>query len=124
MKVILSIKPEFANKIFTGDKHYEFRRSIFKQKKEVKTVIVYASAPISKVIGEFDLEYIIENKIDELWEITKNYSGISENFYRQYFTGKVQGFALKVKEPKLYEKPLDIQDAYGLKAPQSFAYVR
>ena len=29
MKIILSIKPEIANKIFEGDKKFEFRRSIF-----------------------------------------------------------------------------------------------
>ena len=53
MKVILSIKPEFANKIFNGTKKFEFRRTLFK-KKEVKKIVVYASAPISKVIGEFE----------------------------------------------------------------------
>jgi hypothetical protein len=30
MKVVLSIKPEFANKIFDGTKKFEFRKSIFK----------------------------------------------------------------------------------------------
>ena len=53
MKVLLSIKPEFADKIFNGTKKYEYRRSIFK-KKEVKTVVVYASSPIQKIIGEFE----------------------------------------------------------------------
>ena len=30
MTVLLSIKPEFAEKIFDGTKKYEFRKSIFK----------------------------------------------------------------------------------------------
>ena len=46
MKVLLSIKPEFANKIFEGTKRFEFRKSIFK--KEVKTVVVYASSPLQQ----------------------------------------------------------------------------
>ena len=29
MKVLLSIKPEFADKIFNGTKKYEFRKEIF-----------------------------------------------------------------------------------------------
>lgn len=45
MKVLLSIKPEFAEKIFSGEKKFEFRRSIFKDK-TVKTVLVYASASL------------------------------------------------------------------------------
>jgi predicted transcriptional regulator len=32
MKVILSIKPEYAFKIFDGTKKFEFRRVIFKKK--------------------------------------------------------------------------------------------
>ena len=29
MKVVLSIKPQFANKIFDGTKKFEFRKAIF-----------------------------------------------------------------------------------------------
>ena len=47
--VLLSIKPEFAEKIFQGVKRYEFRKALFKNR-EVEKIIVYASAPVSKVI--------------------------------------------------------------------------
>ena len=59
MKIILSIKPEFAAKIFEGTKKYEFRRAIFKNK-NVKKVVVYASSPVQKIIGEFEIEDIIK----------------------------------------------------------------
>ena len=58
MKVVLSIKPEFAFKIFDGTKKFEFRKAIFKNHK-IKTVIVYASSPVQQVIGEFEIEKII-----------------------------------------------------------------
>lgn len=31
MKVLLSIKPEFVEKIFAGEKKFEYRRTIFKK---------------------------------------------------------------------------------------------
>ena len=31
MKVLLSIKPQFANKILSGEKLYEYRKRIFKK---------------------------------------------------------------------------------------------
>lgn len=34
MKVLLSIKPEFAERIFNGSKKYEFRKVIFKNPDE------------------------------------------------------------------------------------------
>ena len=44
---LLSIKPEYAEKIFAGIKTYEYRRKIFKDG-SVKTVVVYVTSPIKK----------------------------------------------------------------------------
>jgi len=55
MNVILSIKPEYAFKIFNGTKLFEFRKAIFKNP-AVKKVIVYASSPVQRVIGEFEID--------------------------------------------------------------------
>jgi predicted transcriptional regulator len=123
MKVILSIKPEFANKIFDGTKKYEFRRSIFKDK-TVDTVIVYASAPISKIIGEFEIEKILFKDIECLWSKTSKHSGITEEYYTNYFSGKENGYAIKVKNPQKYKQNLSIQNVFGLKPPQSFTYIK
>lgn len=57
MKVLLSIKPEYAYKIFSGEKKFEYRKIIFKKK--IKSVIVYATKPVGKIIGEFEIEDII-----------------------------------------------------------------
>lgn len=123
MKIILSIKPEFAEKIFEGTKSFEFRRSIFKKNRDVKTVIVYASAPISKIIGEFDIDSVIHSDILSLWEKTKSSAGITKEYYLEYFEGKELGFALKIKGTRLYESYKDIQQEFGVKPPRSFVYV-
>ena len=123
MKVILSIKPEFAEKIFTGTKKFEFRRTLFKNK-EVKSVVVYASAPISKVIGEFEIDHILFKNLSSLWEDTREESGISEDYYYKYFNGKDKGYAIRIKKIKRYKKELNIQEEFGLRPPQSFAYLR
>ena len=84
MKVVLSIKPEFANKIFEGSKQYEFRRTIFKNP-DVKKVVVYASSPVQKVIGEFEIDHILNHDLETLWSLTKDFSGISSDYFYQYF---------------------------------------
>jgi predicted transcriptional regulator len=122
MKILLSIKPEYAEKILSGEKKYEFRRTIFKDQ-SVKTVVIYASSPIQKVIGEFDIECIISLDLDELWESTKYHSGIDKEFYDSYFHGKEIGYAIKVKKTKRYRKHQDLND-YDIKyPPQSFCYM-
>ena len=97
MRVLLSIKPEFAFKIFDGTKKFEFRKSIFKNK-DVKTVVVYASSPIQQVIGEFEIEKILNLELDVLWNLTQDFSGISEDFFYEYFADKELGYAIKIKK--------------------------
>lgn len=121
MKVVLSIKPEFANKIFDGSKKFEFRKKIFKNN-SIKTIIVYASSPIQQVIGEFNIEKIIADDIDTLWNVTQDYSGISQEYFYQYFANKKQGFAIQIKKTKKYRNPRCLKADYNLYPPQSFAY--
>lgn len=123
MKVLLSIRPEFAEKIFQKEKRFEFRKSVFKNK-EVKSVIVYATMPIGKVVGEFEIDGIIEGKPACVWEETKGFAGISLNFFTSYFSGRDKAFAIKVGEVTKYDNPLDLDDfAPGITAPQSFRYI-
>lgn len=122
MKVLLSIKPEFAQKIFDGSKKYEFRRSIFKNP-DIKTVVVYASSPVKKVVGEFEIEEILNTDLEALWNQTEKYSGISKDYFLKYFSGKQNGFAIQIKNTKKYKSPKCIKKDLHLVPPQSFAYL-
>lgn len=121
--VLLSIKPEFAELIFMGSKQFEFRRRVFKNR-NVRKIVVYASSPVSKVIGEFDIEDILEREIDQLWEETKEYSGIQKEYFEAYFSGKETGYAIKIGKTREYQSPLELEAHFNVKrAPQSFVYV-
>ncbi len=122
MKVLLSIKPQFAVKIFDGTKKFEFRKSIFKNTK-INTVVVYASSPIQKVIGEFTFDEIMEENPEVLWEKTKKHSGITKEFFDEYFFNRDKAFAIRVKETTQYKKPMDLIDFDLNFAPQSFVYL-
>src|SRR5450631_2131347 len=111
MKVLLSIKPCFAEKIFDGSKKFEFRRSIFK-KKHITTIIVYASSPMQKVIGEFEIEEILNQDLSALWEETKEYAGIDKEYFYSYFVDKRQGFAIKIKKTTKYKTPLCLKEHF------------
>lgn len=123
MKVLLSIKPQFANLIFEGTKKFEFRKAIFKNE-EIKTVVVYASSPVQKVIGEFEIEKILTNDLDALWEETKQHAGIEKSYFDAYFADREKGFAIKIKRTHKYDKPLNLKENYQLTPPQSFSYIR
>lgn len=123
MKILLSIKPEFAIKIFSGEKKYEYRRIIFKNR-EIKCVIVYASSPVKKVIGEFEIEKVISGKPWKVWEETQNGSGITKEYFNNYVKSKKEIYAIKIGNIKLYRKQLCLKNDFELKyAPQSFVYL-
>lgn len=122
MKVLLSIKPEFANKIFSNEKIYEFRKVIFKDK-SVKDVVVYASSPVSEIIGKFTIAEIIQGTPETVWKLTKDKAGITKDYFNQYFKNKELAYAIKIKQAKRYSKSIKLQDL-GIKyAPQSFMYL-
>src|SRR5689334_10092007 len=116
MKVLLSIKPEFADKIFNGTKKFEFRRTIFKNK-GISTVLVYASSPVQKIIREFQIEEILNERLDRLWESTKHFAGIDKEYFYDYFNKKQDGFAIKIKAYKRYDEPLCIKRDLNLSPP-------
>ncbi len=122
MKVLLSIKPEYANKIFDGTKKFEFRKVIFKNPK-IKTVVVYASSPVQQVIGEFEIEGILSYNPEEIWRKTKRYSGITEDFFYQYFADREIAHAIKIKSTKRYKRPLSIREDFNVVPPQSYVYL-
>lgn len=120
--VLLSIKPEFAHKIFDGTKKYEFRKQIFKDD-TITTVIVYSSSPEQKVIGEFGIDKVLNGTPSDIWLKTKNYSGITQEFYNEYFENRDNAYAIKVSSAKLYRSKKNLSDFGIMYAPQSFAYV-
>lgn len=120
--VLLSIKPEFVHKIFEGTKKFEFRKRVFKDI-SVKKVIVYSSSPEQKVVGEFEIESILNDTPNNIWIQTKLYSGISQEFYDEYFEGRDRAYAIKVGSTKMYRKQKSLADYNIHSAPQSFVYV-
>lgn len=122
-KLLLSIKPEYAEKILDGRKRFEFRRIVFRDE-TVRNVLIYASSPVSKIIGEFEIDGILSMSKYDLWRETQHYAGISWDVFKKYFDGKDECHAIRVANPKRYEVPLNLYQAVQLKRPpQSFAYV-
>lgn len=123
MKILLSIKPEFAEKILQGEKHYEFRK-VLPKAPGIKTIIIYATLPLGKVVGEFDIAEILSDTPRNIWSETADFSGISKRFFNDYFEGREVAHAIKVKKVRRYSSPRELSSilASGI-APQSFCYI-
>lgn len=122
MKALLSIKPEFAEKIFSGEKGFEYRKAAFTQ--DVTCVIVYATAPVGRIIGEFEVANVWKDTPKSLWKKTKKSAGITAEFFFDYFKGREKAVAIEIAKPKRYAKAIDpYKGEKKFTPPQSFRYV-
>lgn len=121
-KILLSINPEYVERILDGSKEYEFRK--IKCKKDVDGIIIYATAPVKRVVGEADIDTILEDTPKEVWEKTRKKSGITADFFFQYYEGKTKAIAYKLTNLNVFDTPKTLADYGVIAAPQSFVYVQ
>lgn len=123
--VIISIKPEYALKILSGEKTIELRRRFPVDQIEGGIAIIYASSPIKQIIGYAVIEKVEELSINKLWRSHGSSACVTKEFFYSYFDGIEKGFALSLSNPTRLEEPLDIrrmEDEFMVTAPQSYRY--
>jgi predicted transcriptional regulator len=122
-RILLSIHPEFAEAIFTGDKRFEFRRITFKRT-DIRQVVVYATSPVCRVVGYFEIDGVFADRLDVLWRRTKKFGGVSKDDFDAYFFNRTFGFAIKVKNPVRFKDPQPLTKYLpSAVPPQSFCYI-
>lgn len=114
--ILLSIHKKHVDKIFSGQKTFEYRK-ILPTKIPTK-VIIYCCAPISKIVGEFEISEILCHKPKTLFKKTKKSGCIDKQSFLKYFENKPIAYAMKIKNVKRYDKPFK----YSKHPPQSFCY--
>lgn len=120
-RILISINPEHVNNIISGKKKYEYRRIAAKQ--DVSSLIIYETTPIKKIVAEAEVLDVLILPPEQLWQETKDSSGISKSFFDKYFNGREVAYAYKLGRVTVYQKPKRLVD-FGVKtAPQSFVYV-
>ena len=122
MRILLSIKPEYVEQIERHTKRYEFRKRKFKN--VPSEILIYASAPVKKIVGIVQVGDIIEDTPISLWSRCKQKAGIKEKAFFEYFKGKNQGIAIVIKDYIKFETPIDPYKVNPDFTPlQSYAYL-
>lgn len=123
MKILLSIKPEFAERIFDGTKRFEFRKVVYANR-HVRTVVLYVTRPVGRILGEFEVLDITEAAPNNLWAKTQEFAGVSREFFDEYFLGRDRGYAIHIGFVTRYETPVVPEDVIeNFTPPQSYMYL-
>jgi predicted transcriptional regulator len=119
---LLPIQPRYAESIISGQKKVEFRKVKFRR--DVSHVVVYASSPIKKIIGYFEVSYIDEDTPEKLWSRYKEVGGIVYEDFKDYYSSSDKGIVIGVGEVCTLSSPLPLSILdQSLTVPQSFSYL-
>lgn len=120
--IILSIHPNHIEKILSGEKRYEYRKRI---PQDINYLIVYATAPTKKIVAIIEVDMVMQDTPQKIWDVTQNESGVSYEFFMNYFNEVSTAYAIKFRNIHKLPIPIDITIIDGVKcAPQAYVYVK
>jgi len=123
--IILSIKYKYAKKIIDGQKRYEFRGWIWKDK--VEYVYLYSSEKIHKIVARFKIKQIINDKPSQIWIRYNESSGVTKEDFFSYVNmfNYSSIYAIKISEIEVLKSDdyISLNDINILNAPQRFKYL-
>ena len=124
-QIILSIKPQFSNEIYNGNKTLELRKRIGKNFIINNKIYIYSSSPEKKITG-----HAVIKKIDKMTTLQIKHNVIElacikESDFDEYYNGHEYGFVIWLKDIVKYKRPLALNELrkVGFSPPQSFCYV-
>ena len=128
--IMLSIHPKWAEKIYSGEKTIEWRKTYPKKLwYGGQKVFIYETRPIGKITGYFvlkNIDYYDKNGKDAKFLIKENVERmgcVSITELNKYQGNGECVYAWEIVEAVKYENPQTLAD-FGLKrAPQSWQYV-
>jgi len=124
--VLLSIKPEYAEKIFNGDKKIELRRICPKIRKG-DLIYVYVSSPVKSLMGKIKVHKIFSGSPKKLWKQVGNKSGVSKKVFDNYYEGASLGFGILITNPVKLKSPIHLdtlrRSLKGFRPPQNYYYI-
>lgn len=124
--LLISIKPEHAKKIFSGDKTVELRR-VRPKVSNGDTVLVYVSSPTKALIGAFEVDRVIETNPEKLWQEVEASAGVTLDEFNSYYTGTERAFGILIKKTWNFDVPLTLQNLkskwMNFHPPQSYRYI-
>lgn len=119
---LMAIHPTFANAIVDGIKKVEFRKRALA--KDVTTVLIYATSPVQKVIGEFGIERTVVDHPESLWDSFGEVGEIDKTDFHRYYGDRDTGVAFVISWVKKYQSPHGLRELDPSPAiPQSFSYL-
>jgi len=125
--LVIAIHPQHAESILAGTKTVELR-SRFPQVPSGTRVYLYATAPVSAVIGGFHVGGIDVGTAEEVWGRNSRHLAITFDEFSKYAKGQKILKAIEVVRPFRLSRPVGREEMRTMPeaftAPQGTSYLR
>lgn len=119
---LMAIHVQYADAIMSGTKRVEFRKRRLAD--DIETVWVYATSPVSKVVGRFSVDEVVQGSPHDIWERYGAVGVIEREAFFSYYEGSTTAVAIVVGQAERLPDPVDLGELDPRPAvPQSFAYI-
>jgi predicted transcriptional regulator len=124
-KVLISIHPNHVEKIISGEKRLEFRRSWAAL--PVDMLVIYSTAKVQQIVALAEVKHVHSGSKTSLWNLAQKIGGgISRRELFAYLDGKKTSFAIELARVKPIAGNLNpvLVFGKGFHPPQSFRYLK
>lgn len=124
--LFISVKPEFADQIFNGQKAIELRKSA-PGVENGDMVIIYSSSPVMAIVGTATIKEVILTTPSKMWSDHSAKLGIDKKRYLEYYDGKDVAVGIVLKGKEKLQTPISLKDFRKkftrFQPPQTFRYI-
>ena len=123
MNIILSIKPKWAELIYSGKKTIEWRKS-FPKRKNIECVYLYETAPVKKVTGSFkfdEIKYYLTS-LSNVDPMIERMGCVSIDELKKYKGNNDVLYGWLIHNPTRYNEALNLAFFNFERPPQSWCY--
>jgi predicted transcriptional regulator len=118
----MALKPRYADAILAGEKRVEFRKRALAS--DITTVLIYATMPVKRIVGEFTVERTIAIPPRDLWRLVGCIGGVHEDDFYSYYAGSDIATGIIVESARRYKSATRRASLTPRPAvPQSFNYL-
>lgn len=123
--VVLSIRPQYSEKIMQGRKTVELRRRFPVSAPGGTMAYIYSTSPVRAMVGIAEIKDVLKLPVQQIWSEFEDTAFIQRSDFDSYFNGLEFGFALLFEEVKPFSRPIpltELREKFGFEPPQSFLY--
>jgi len=125
--LLISIKPQYAKKIFDGEKTIELRKSAPQRVENDSYMLIYVTSPVKELWGVCKIKNIIKSDPEVIWNKYGNVAGIDKKDFNDYYKETTNGYGIELKEVKSLTNVISLEELRemipGFTAPQTYRYV-